>query len=271
MNAMKLLRPFLLLSLLKIAPPTKSQITILPNAYAHNDYWHKRPLFDALKSGFTYVEADVFLLNNELVVAHNLPYLRKKKTLEQLYLKPLLEYTDTETDREGYPITLMIDIKSAPTKTYSALLTLLEKYKSMLTTCEKGVLYKRSVTVVITGHKPFGLINTLDARLVFEDEDLRKTGRECGENLYPIASCKYSRLIKWKGKGMMPEEERKQLKQFVAKAHANGRKVRLWASPENKTVWSALLQCNVDLINTNKLEKLKNFLISKQALLANAR
>ena len=53
-----------------------SQNITLSNGYAHNDYWHKHPLFDALDKGFTYVEADVFLKGNKLVVAHN--FLSKK-------------------------------------------------------------------------------------------------------------------------------------------------------------------------------------------------
>ena len=35
----------------------------LGQAHAHNDYYHKRPLLDALSHGFCSVEADVFLKN----------------------------------------------------------------------------------------------------------------------------------------------------------------------------------------------------------------
>ena len=55
---------------------------------------------------------------------------------------------------------------------------------------------------------------------------------------------------------------------YVAKAHLQGKKVRLWASPENKVVWAELLKCNVDLINTDKLGALRNFLISELSLTA---
>ena len=43
----------------------------LPNAHAHNDYEHDRPLLDALDHGFTSIEADVFLVEGQLLVAHN--------------------------------------------------------------------------------------------------------------------------------------------------------------------------------------------------------
>ncbi len=272
MNAARLLPCLFVTVLVQFSLSARCQIIQLPNAYAHNDYWHKRPLYDALNNGFSYVEADVFLRNDQLIVAHTMPVFGKKKTLEQLYLKPLSEYAALQSENDRYPVTLMIDIKSGATKTYEALLQLLEKYRSILSSYENGEFFQRSVTIVITGHKPMALIDAAtNNRIVFADEDLRKTGRDCCKNLYPIASCKYSRIVKWKGKGLMPDDDRAQLKDYVAQAHANGRKVRLWASPENKTVWKELLQCNVDLINTNKLEKLKKFLTSNQAVVARAR
>lgn len=42
----------------------------LVHAHAHDDYEHKRPLFDALDRGFCSVEADVHLVDGQLLVAH---------------------------------------------------------------------------------------------------------------------------------------------------------------------------------------------------------
>src|ERR1700760_4977394 len=93
----------------------------LPNAYAHNDYWHKRPLYDALDNGFTNIEADIYLRDDKLVVAHMLPRLRMQKTLDSLYLKPIVACING-TNRNGncpdFPIMLMIDIKSGANDTY---------------------------------------------------------------------------------------------------------------------------------------------------------
>ena len=65
------------------------QIVPLPNAHAHNDYEHKRPLFDALAHGFGSVEADVFLVRGQMLVGHTAIDLRPERTLEKLYLEPL--------------------------------------------------------------------------------------------------------------------------------------------------------------------------------------
>ena len=43
----------------------------LPKAHAHNDYEHKCPLLDALDHGFCGVEADIYLVDGTLLVAHD--------------------------------------------------------------------------------------------------------------------------------------------------------------------------------------------------------
>ena len=84
---MKLLSAFFLII---SASGCLAQVIPLPNAHAHNDYEHTRPLMDALENGFTSVEADVFLVDDILYVYHDLPaVLDRERTLEKLYLKPL--------------------------------------------------------------------------------------------------------------------------------------------------------------------------------------
>lgn len=239
--------------------------TFLPNAYAHNDYWHKRPLLDALDNGFTWVEADVYLRKGQLVVAHMLPGLQPSKTLDKLYLDPLSHFFKDDSLGMTYtPITLMIDIKSEPEKTYKALALLLQRYEHLLSWYENGTLHKRAVTIVITGHKPVSTIKGLDCRYVFIDEDLIQMAKEKNPaNLFPIASCRYSRFLSQNGEETLSKEGKQSLCRFVQIAHQNGKIVRLWASPENTKVWKELLSCGVDLINTNKLEALKTFLLNR--------
>src|SRR5215210_7907450 len=54
----------------------------LPRAHAHNDYEHARPLLDALDRGFGSVEADIFLVDGALLVAHARDSVRADRTLE---------------------------------------------------------------------------------------------------------------------------------------------------------------------------------------------
>ena len=240
-----------------------AQVIALPHAYAHNDYWHKRPLFDALDNGFTHIETDVYLRHSKLMVAHLPLLLRNKHTIEGLYLQPLLarltsinEHDQTALDT----IMLMIDIKSKGEKTYTALRKLLDNYKSILSTCENGKVVIRNLTLVLTGHRPLQLLASEESRFVFADEDLRKINTSQQQNqMYSTASCKYSHLIKWRGRGLISAFEKERLKALVYGAHLFGIKVRLWGSPENEVVWHFLQDCGVDLINTDKLVALKQF------------
>lgn len=247
----------------------KSQSIMLANAFAHNDYRHKRPLLDAETNGYTHIEADVFLHRNKLVVAHINPYFKGKRTLEKLYLAPLFEQVAKNNGQvyEGYdkPITLMIDIKSDAKKTYAELKPILEKYSSMLSSYNNGKVTLGAVTIVLSGHKPYDIIKDEQSRYAFIDEDLRKTSRDTSaiNNIFTMASCKYSKLLKWKGTGIISEREKQRLCNYVSLAHKNGQQVRLWASPDNKAVWNEILSCGVDLINTDKLVVLKNFLVSR--------
>ncbi len=241
-----------------------SQNLSLANGFAHNDYWHKRPLYDALDNGFTNIEADIYLRGNKLIVAHMMPIFRRHQTLEKLYLAPLADCingTNKEIKCPTYPLTLMIDIKSDADKTYGALQVLLEKYRPILSGYDDGVYTQRQVTVVITGNKPYALIKAQKNRLAFIDEDLMQAKQDTlAKNLYQTASCKYSHLLKWNGKGVFSPLEKLRLCTYVMLAHRFGKKVRLWASPENEVVWKELLSCGVDLINTDKLVELKKFL-----------
>ncbi len=244
-----------------------SQSVPLPNAFAHNDYSHKHPLYDALENGYTNIEADVFLRGKSLVVAHINPFFKSHRKLEKLYFKPLLEAVNENGGRVyanyNKPITLLIDIKTDANETYKALKPLLEEYKSILTSYDNGIVTERAITVVLSGHKPYDIIKKENSRLAFIDKDLRKSVRDTvANNMYAMASCKYSKLIKWKGYGSIPNKQKEKLINYVDMAHNRGERVRLWASPENKTVWNELLNCGVDLINTNKLVALKNFLVA---------
>jgi len=93
----------------------------LPQAHAHNDYEHPNPLLDALEQGFTSVEADVHLVDGELLVAHDADETNLDRTLRKLYLQPLLERVRAHEGRvypQGPTITLLVDFRSAGAETY---------------------------------------------------------------------------------------------------------------------------------------------------------
>ena len=66
-----------------------ADVVPLEKAHAHNDYEHERPLEDALAEGFCSVEADIWLVDGALLVAHDRDEVKDGRTLERLYLDPL--------------------------------------------------------------------------------------------------------------------------------------------------------------------------------------
>ena len=59
--------------------------------HAHNDYKQTFPFWEAYQQGYGSIEVDIFLHNNQLLVAHEEAELDTAKTLEKLYLQPLLQ------------------------------------------------------------------------------------------------------------------------------------------------------------------------------------
>src|SRR5215475_3234088 len=84
----------------------------LESAHAHNDYWHTRPLLDALDRGFANVEADIFLVDGKLLVGHAKSDLKPERTLESLYLQQLAQRVRENNGKvyaNGHRFLLFID------------------------------------------------------------------------------------------------------------------------------------------------------------------
>lgn len=240
-----------------------SGVRPLPRAHAHNDYWHDRPLLDALEHGFCSVEADVFLEDGKLLVGHDRHQLREEKTLEKLYLKPLNDRVRSNGGRvyRGGPgFTLLIDFKSDGAATYEVLAELLESYREMLCGMEDGVYQRRAVQVVISGNRPQQKIAEDADRLVGIDGRLADLESDAPAHLLPLISDRWTSHFRWRGEGEFPKSERERLHAIVKRAHAAGRRVRFWATPEKPAVWRELLQATVDHINTDQLSRLQAFL-----------
>jgi hypothetical protein len=242
----------------------------LERAHAHNDYHQDRPLRDALDHGFCSVEADVFLVDGELLVGHSRSELSADRTLESLYLGPLLERV-RQNDGWVYPggpaFTLLVDVKSDGEATYLVLDTILAGYETMLTSVIDGLVSSKAVTVVVSGNRAWEPIESDSTRYVGIDGRLSDLGSDKPGHLMPLMSDRWGKLSEWSGEGPMPDAVRAELRRIVRDAHAAGRRVRFWATPDypspaRTAVWTELLEAGVDLIGTDDLGGLKSFLLT---------
>jgi len=245
----------------------------LAGTHAHNDYEHDRPLFDALDHGFTSVEADVWLVDGELRVAHDLA--KQGVTLESLYLDPLRDLVRSQPGHSVYPkwdgsLQLLIDIKSEGESTYAAIEQELAEHRDIMSRYTNGKVKTGPVTAVISGNRPLATMQAQDKRFSFYDGRAADLASGLPAALMPLVSDNWTKLFTWQGVGPMPEAERAKLRAFVTTAHANGYRVRFWATPDQPgtardAVWTELADAGVDHINTDDLVGLQQFLTARGA------
>ena len=248
-----------------------NSIQPLPRAHAHNDYEHARPLLDALDHGFGSVEADVWLVNGALLVAHDLKDAKPERTLQKLYLDPLRERVSTNGGRvfrDTTSLLLLIDVKSDATNTWRALTNVLAGYAPMLTRFTSNRIETNAVTAIISGNRSRPLMETEVVRLAALDGRLPDLSGAAPVSLIPLVSDTMSKISIWKGRtedGPFPAADRGKLLDLVAKAHAQGRIIRFWGTPDTVPVWREFESAGVDLINADDLNGLKEFLVKSAA------
>ena len=240
----------------------------LLHAHAHNDYEHEHPLFDALEHGFCSVEADIFLVDGQLLVAHDREKVSPARTLQALYLDPLRERARKNGGRvfpNGPDVTLLIDVKSDAEETYAALRKVLEKYADVLTTFRGQSIETNAITVILSGNRPRTTLAAESMRYAALDGRLPDLDTNPPLALVPWISDDWTKHFTWRGKGPIPAEDRKTLGDLVERAHRQGRRVRLWGTADTPEVWRELRQAGVDLINTDDLAGVQRFLRSGEA------
>lgn len=247
----------------------------LRRAHAHNDYLHERPLHDALSHGFTSVEADIFLVNGELLVAHEPADLDPTRTLRSLYLDPLLARVKANHGSvyRGYrrPVQLLVDIKTDGVAAYLELDRQLRYYRRMLSSYAYGHVHLGAVTPVISGDRTARVpMEAQRVRYAFYDGRLDDLGTTAPASFVPLISSNWTQSFSWLGTGPFPAAEREKLRSIVAAAHDHGQRVRFWATPDvagpaRDAVWTELLAADVDHINTDDLAALERFLRARRA------
>jgi hypothetical protein len=257
---------FLATVLVAFSLTAQDQPKPLTRVHAHNDYEHKRPLFDALDHGFCSVEADIYLVNGQLLVAHMRNQVKPERTLQTLYLDPLKERVRRNQGRVypgGPEVTLLIDIKTDWKTTYPVLRDVLKNYADMLSTFEGDNKRTNAVVAIITGNRSKDMFAGETLRYAALDGDLDDLDSDAPATLIPWISSNWSRTFHWRGTGSIPDLEKRKLKEIVDQAHEHGRRVRFWGAPDFPAFWRELLAEDVDLINTDDLAGAQKFLLQQ--------
>jgi hypothetical protein len=240
----------------------EERLPLINRAHAHNDYLHRRPLQDALDCGFCSVEADIFLKDGALLVAHEARETRPNRTLQALYLDPLRKRVRQNNGRVfpgGPEFTLLIDIKEDWRSIYPALRRVLIDYGDNFSTFENGNKKTNAVQVIISGNRDLKMFEGETVRYAAFDGDFSNVGDNVPSTMIPWISINWKTQFTWNGVDALPESERSHLKQLVTRVHAEHRLLRFWNAPDNPRSWTILDEAGVDLINTDDLVGVRNF------------
>ncbi len=245
------------------AARAEAPVTPLPQAHSHNDYEHERPLFDALDRGFCNIEADVHLVDGQLLVGHDPEDVDPRRTLQALYLDPLqklIAERNGEIFPDGQRLTLLVDFKTDGPATFEALAKVLKPYEAILSGMRNGGWQPREVDVIISGNRPIDLVASHKERLAAIDGRLSDLEHLPPTSLMPLISDNWTDHFAWQGTGPIPAAERAKLRALAKTAHAQNRRLRFWGAPDAPAFWQELQAAGVDVIGTDDLALLQSHL-----------
>ena len=224
------------------------QVYTVQNAHSHNDYAQQNVFHLAYNEGFGSIEADIHLVNNEIVVGHDTKDLKVSNTLENLYLKPLVAYN--QPDRK---LQLLIDIKTDAKQTLDQLVILLNKYPS--------ISRNKNIKIVISGNMPAPALFESYPKYIWFDGRLSIQYTSIQLSRVGLISEDYYKVIGYKPIWPLDTASINKAKQFIDQVHQLGKPVRLWASPDKPAAWEQFMQWGVDFINTDKIKELADFIV----------
>jgi len=227
-----------------------------PLIHSHNDYQQAQPLSNALRNRVFSLEADVYRGNRGLVVAHDAKDTSTATTLESLYLQPIIRLFQKHQGRisksKSYAPILMIDSKEAGEGVIAELLKAIALYRNVF----DRSLNPLAVQPVISGDR--GNLSQWTSWPSFIQFDGRPYEVYDSATLQRVAfiSDAYFKYV-------TASDSSTRIRQLAEKVHAMGKRLRLWAIPDNPAAWKRLLELGVDIINTDKVGECRDYFKKK--------
>jgi hypothetical protein len=271
----------------KYTYPTSLTQGIIPKAiHSHNDYWRPVPFYSALSVGAISVEADVWLYNETLYVGHEQSALTTARTLDSLYIQPILNVIRAENPNStfapvnskngvfdtssGQTLYLWIDLKTDGAKTMPYVVKALQPLRDAgyLTTYDGKTVTKGPVTVIGTGNTPRNLVQGVAPRDYFWDAQIATLNSTENLNITsdvsPIASGTFNGIFGEVRNRTLNSTQLRTLESQVQVAHARGLGVRYWDTPgwpigTRNAVWRTLWDNGVTLVNVDDVVAAANF------------
>ena len=248
MNKFKCCKGLALIMLLCCSYITAKGQDVNPSkVFAHNDYVSEVPFFRAYELKVGYIEADVFLEDGALSVAHEHHEIKPGKTLVNLYLEPLKKVilkNGGNVFENQCQLTLMIDLKTAGEPTLDAIVQELQKYRELTSS--------PTLSIMISGNVPDPALWHKYPRFIFFDgRPGIEYSLEQWERILMI-STSFKSHIRWDGHSKLPPGAKEKMRDLSKVAHRHGKKFRFWATPDFENAWRELLAAKMDVIVTDR-------------------
>ncbi len=226
------------------------------NTHSHNDYEQSTPFWTAYNAQFGSIEADIFLVNDTLFVAHDRKELKRRRTLEAYYVQPLAVQMKKN---QGHPyadisrqLQMLIDVKADSTAVMAALVTLLEKYPALTQT--------PSLRWVISGNRPpQSMYTSYPSFIAFDGVPATHYSPEALSRIVMMSDDLHS-YTHWGGMDTIPATDKKAIRAVIALSHDLHLPIRFWDAPDFPAAWDQLIQLRVDFINTDHIQQLATYL-----------
>jgi len=228
-----------------------------PRIHAHNDYQKPEPLTNALRHKIFSIEADIYLSGNRLLVAHDKNELTTARSLDSLYLLPIIDlfrrHKGAISEDSSYAPVLVIDIKENGEAVIAALIKLLSAQRSVF----DRTVNAKAVQVVVSGDR--GSISKWTSYPSFIFFDGRPYEVYDSATLKQVAfvSDSYSNYTS-------SQDSTTRILQLLKNIHSMGKLLRLWATPDNPDSWKCQQQMGIDIINTDKVAECRNYFLKKK-------
>jgi alkaline phosphatase len=264
---MKIISYYTLIAVLFISISSTAQTPLNYNrGHSHNDYRQNIPLLTAYYAGMGSIEADVFLRNGQLYVAHDAVEISSEATLKKLYLEPLASFYRKNGNHaykdSTHSLQLVVDIKQDYKNVIGELIKELSAYGDIFNSAKNT----KAIKIVLSGDMPLPVefknypdYISFDGRpnTPYTDEQLKRIA---------MISDDLKSYTTWNGKGTPTKDDEKKLRAVIEKAHRQRKPFRFWASQDSPNTWIVLEKLGADWINTDHPEQLKEFYLRKDKL-----
>ncbi len=226
------------------------------DVHSHNDYENKIPFWTAYKEGYGSIEADIFLVGDQLYVGHDTVEIKMKKTLQKFYLNPIrlmiLKNHGSVYKDKNRKLQILVDVKTDSSATLNRLVKILKGYPSLI--------QNKYLRFVISGNRPDPKNYPQYPNFIWFDGRLNETYSPLALKKVGLISDDFSNFSNWEGKNSINPGDEKKLEDLVHKAHALHKKLRFWATPDTHLTWNEMMKLKVDYINTDSIVSLSHYL-----------